>query len=190
MSLLMWRLLYKKTRTLIVACTIPAGTQPVDMKQLISHPTFSISCLGDVFPNSQPSPPKPVEHALRGRASPSLFLLSSPDHITEALGIDARSFGMAKVARESGVSQNALYRRLGKGGNLTLKTLLDVLAPFGVSLSASPKSHGENAVPHADTGFVWAKKCCRKKKEALEVRCEGGQVGFINPKEEISAWQN
>ena len=43
--------------------------------------------------------------------------------------------GLATVAREAGISREALYRSLSPAGNPTLKTLLAVLSTVGMRLS-------------------------------------------------------
>jgi len=43
--------------------------------------------------------------------------------------------GLATVAREAGISREALYRSLSPSGNPTLKTLLAVLSTVGMRLS-------------------------------------------------------
>ena len=45
--------------------------------------------------------------------------------------------GLAAVAREAGISREALYRSLSPSGNPTLKTLLAVLSTVGMRLSVS-----------------------------------------------------
>lgn len=55
-------------------------------------------------------------------------------HVAEAYG------GMAHVAREAGISREALYRSLSDKGNPTLKTLLAVLHAVDMRLSAAAVS--------------------------------------------------
>ena len=57
--------------------------------------------------------------------------------ITAALGIIARSQGIAQVARDTGLSREALYKATGADGNPTLATLLSILRVTGLKLSAS-----------------------------------------------------
>ena len=57
--------------------------------------------------------------------------------VTAALGIIARSRGIAQVARETGLSREALYKATGTDGNPTLATLLGILRVTGLKLSAS-----------------------------------------------------
>ena len=56
--------------------------------------------------------------------------------------------GLGAVAKQAGVSREALYRALSPKGNPTLKTLLAVLGAVGVRLSVTTS---EAAVPPGDT---------------------------------------
>ena len=58
-------------------------------------------------------------------------------HVAEAHG------GLALIAREAGISREALYRSLSAQGNPTLKTLLAVLHAVGMRLSAVPAAPAE-----------------------------------------------
>lgn len=55
--------------------------------------------------------------------------------IAKAVGIIARAKGMTKVARESGLAREQLYRSLSEGGNPTLATTIAVLDALGIELS-------------------------------------------------------
>ncbi len=59
--------------------------------------------------------------------------------VTAALGIIARSRGIAQVARDTGLSREAIYKATGADGNPTLSTLLSILRVTGLKLSASVK---------------------------------------------------
>jgi len=61
----------------------------------------------------------------------------TPDELLRALGTVARSHGMSALARECGISREALYRALSDGGNPTLTTLLRVLKALGVRLAVA-----------------------------------------------------
>lgn len=61
----------------------------------------------------------------------------TPDELLRALGTIARSHGMTALARECGISREALYRALSDGGNPTLTTLLRVLKALGVRLAVA-----------------------------------------------------
>jgi probable addiction module antidote protein len=60
----------------------------------------------------------------------------SAAYVAQALGVIARARGMAKVAREAGVTREALYKSLSEDGDPRLTTLLGVLTALGVKLHA------------------------------------------------------
>ncbi len=49
----------------------------------------------------------------------------------------ARARGMSAVARDSGVTREALYRALSAEGDPRLSTLIRVLSALGIKLTAS-----------------------------------------------------
>ncbi len=49
----------------------------------------------------------------------------------------ARARGMMKLAKDTGLTREALYRMLSEDGNPTLDTLLKVSKAFGVHLTVS-----------------------------------------------------
>ena len=55
-------------------------------------------------------------------------------YIADALGIVARARGMTSIAKEAGVTREALYRALSEDGDPKLTTLLGVLKALGVKL--------------------------------------------------------
>lgn len=61
-----------------------------------------------------------------------------PAVIAAALGDIARARGMSKLARETGVKREALYRALSPEGNPELATLLKVVSALGLRLSSAP----------------------------------------------------
>jgi probable addiction module antidote protein len=69
------------------------------------------------------------------------FLNASLQESTEvflaALGDVAQANQMSKVAKESGVQRESLYRSLSKRGNPTMDTLTGVLAALGLKLTIS-----------------------------------------------------
>lgn len=62
----------------------------------------------------------------------------TPELITTALGDVARAKGMTAMAREAGVTREALYKALSEDGDPRLSTLLGVARALGVRLSAIP----------------------------------------------------
>jgi len=58
-------------------------------------------------------------------------------YIAHALGILVRARGTSQVAREAGLSREALYKALSPTGNPTLATLLSVTKVLNIRLEAS-----------------------------------------------------
>ncbi len=68
------------------------------------------------------------------------WLVEAPDDaagISRALGDIARAVGMSKVAKQSGLSRESLYKALSEGGNPSLDTILRVARAVGVRFHAS-----------------------------------------------------
>lgn len=61
----------------------------------------------------------------------------APEELLQALSTIARSHGMSALARETGISREALYRAFSDNGNPTLDTLLRVLKALGVRLAVA-----------------------------------------------------
>jgi probable addiction module antidote protein len=57
-------------------------------------------------------------------------------YVAHALGVIARARGMTEVAREAGVTREALYKALSETGDPRLTTLLGVARALGVTLMA------------------------------------------------------
>lgn len=57
-------------------------------------------------------------------------------YVSQALGVIARARGMTEVAREAGVTREALYKALSENGDPRLTTLLGVARALGVTLTA------------------------------------------------------
>ena len=57
-------------------------------------------------------------------------------YITQAFGVVARARGMTAIAKEAGVTREALYKALSDDGDPKLSTLLGVARALGVKLSA------------------------------------------------------
>jgi probable addiction module antidote protein len=68
-----------------------------------------------------------------------------PALIAHAFGDVARSIGMTSVAREAGVTREALYKALSEKGDPKLSTLLGVARALGLQLTTKPAS-----APRAD----------------------------------------
>lgn len=59
--------------------------------------------------------------------------------IANALGDVARSMGMTAVAKEAGVTREALYKALSEKGDPKLSTLLGVMKALGIHLTVEGK---------------------------------------------------
>jgi probable addiction module antidote protein len=57
-----------------------------------------------------------------------------PAIITHAMGVVARAKGMTQLAREAGVTREALYKALTPDGDPKLSTFLGVLKALGLKL--------------------------------------------------------
>lgn len=87
---------------------------------------------------------------LKTRASQAELLadaLATGDaaYVAQALGVVARARGMTKVAREAGITREALYKSLSKDGDPRLTTLLGVARALGVTLTARPAVRAKRA---------------------------------------------
>ena len=61
----------------------------------------------------------------------------TPEELLRALNTIARSRGMSELARQTGISREALYRAFSESGNPTLDTLLRVMKALGVRLAVA-----------------------------------------------------
>lgn len=86
----------------------------------------------------------PAEHlgSAEGQAEllAEAFASGDPSYIANALGIVARARGMTAVAKEAGVTREALYKALRPDGDPRLSTLLGVTKALGVKITAEPAS--------------------------------------------------
>ena len=60
-----------------------------------------------------------------------------PALIRAAIGDVAKARGMSSLARETGITREALYKALGENGNPTLDTLTKVMKALGFKLSVT-----------------------------------------------------
>ncbi|MGN6142239.1 MAG: addiction module antidote protein [Mesorhizobium sp.] len=61
-----------------------------------------------------------------------------PELIKHALGNVARARGMTAMAKEAGITREALYKALSEKGDPKLSTLLGVARALGVRLTVAP----------------------------------------------------
>lgn len=58
-------------------------------------------------------------------------------YIANALGVVARARGMSSIAKDTGLSRQALYGALSEGGNPSLDTIVKVMKALGIGLHAA-----------------------------------------------------
>ena len=63
------------------------------------------------------------------------FETNDASYIAKALGVVARAKGMSKMANETGLSREQLYRSFSEEGNPTLKSTLALLGAFGLEIT-------------------------------------------------------
>jgi probable addiction module antidote protein len=68
----------------------------------------------------------------------AVFEEGDPSLIAAALGDVARARGMTQMAKDTGISREALYRALSKEGHPEFNTILKVMKAFGLRLSPVP----------------------------------------------------
>jgi probable addiction module antidote protein len=61
----------------------------------------------------------------------------TPEELLAALRTVARAKGMTELARQTGISREALYRAFSESGNPTLDTLVRVMKALGVRLAVA-----------------------------------------------------
>ena len=59
-----------------------------------------------------------------------------PEFIRDAYNIVARARGMARIAEETGLSRESLYKALGEKGNPEFGTVMKINRALGITLSA------------------------------------------------------
>ena len=86
-------------------------TEPFDAARYITSPEAQADLLNDALASGNPS------------------------YVSQALGVIARARGMTEVARQAGVTREALYKSLSENGDPRLTTLLGVTRALGVTLT-------------------------------------------------------
>ena len=64
--------------------------------------------------------------------------IGDPALLTHALGIIARSKGMAQIAKATGLGRESLYKALSAQGNPEFATVLKVIHALGLKLKVAP----------------------------------------------------
>lgn len=83
--------------------------------------------------------------ALDGPEAIAVFIADALDtgdaaYIAEAMGVVARAKGMSRLAKETGLAREHLYKSFSKRGNPTLKTMMLVMRALGVDLTARARA--------------------------------------------------
>lgn len=65
-----------------------------------------------------------------------------PSLIAAALGDVARARNISKLARDTGMSREGIYRALSGEGNPSFATILKIAEALGLRLSFKPATHG------------------------------------------------
>lgn len=61
-------------------------------------------------------------------------------YIARALGVVARAKGMTRIARETGLAREQLYRSFGEDGNPTLESTLAVMKAIGFGMTGKRRA--------------------------------------------------
>jgi probable addiction module antidote protein len=60
-----------------------------------------------------------------------------PAYVAHALGTAARAYGMVRLAKQTGITREGLYKALSKDGNPSFATISKVVRALGVRLTAT-----------------------------------------------------
>ena len=67
-----------------------------------------------------------------------IFNSGDPDLIITAIGDVARAKGMSKIADDTNLGRESLYKSLSQGGNPSFETVMKVLSSLGFGLRPAP----------------------------------------------------
>jgi probable addiction module antidote protein len=74
----------------------------------------------------------------------AVFEDGTDEEIKHALGVVARAKGMTKIAKETGLTREALYKALKADGDPKLSTFLAVMRALGMRIVAKPAKAGRS----------------------------------------------
>ena len=84
----------------------------------------------------------PISNLTSSEAEIAYFVASfedgDPALIAAVIGDIARARGMTQIARDAGLSREAMYKAFQSGGNPTLATLTGVMKALGLKLTVQP----------------------------------------------------
>ena len=66
-----------------------------------------------------------------------------PDELLLAIGNIAKARGMTKIANDSGLGRESLYKVVAPGAKPRFETVMKVMRPLGVELQARPAGSGK-----------------------------------------------
>lgn len=67
-----------------------------------------------------------------------------PDVLLSALADVARARGMAKLAKDSGLGRESLYKTLSPGAKPRYETIMKIIKALGIKLQVVPTPEGNN----------------------------------------------
>ena len=67
----------------------------------------------------------------------AVFEIGDPALISHALGVVARSKGMARIAKQTGLGRESLYKALSKDGHPEFLTVFKVVQALGLKLTVT-----------------------------------------------------
>jgi probable addiction module antidote protein len=73
------------------------------------------------------------------------FSTGDPKDIVEAIGVIARAIGMTRIAAQTGLSRESLYKALTEDGNPAFATVIKVLGAMNISLTTEKEPHANAA---------------------------------------------
>ena len=74
------------------------------------------------------------------------FETGDASYIAKAIGVVARAKGISRIAKETGLSREQLYRSFSERGNPTLKTTLAVARALGLELTARERKPSSDSI--------------------------------------------
>jgi probable addiction module antidote protein len=86
--------------------------------------------------------------------------------VSRSLGVIARARGMTRIAKETGLRRESLYKALGENGNPELTTLLRVMKALGVRLSVKPATAARKRAKPALRKAAKSKPAATMRKRA------------------------
>lgn len=93
---------------------MPLETYPLDLAEYVSTPESQAYLLEDALAEGDPA------------------------YLANVLGIIARARGMTQVAKDAGVTREALYKALSPEGDPKMSTLFGVIKALGLKLTLTP----------------------------------------------------